>query len=57
MILGRDLIPNFLFFVIKSLPKITYHKNFRDSVKAVFLFCQERWWKIGKVNFKTEKIR
>nr|DAS74410.1 MAG TPA: hypothetical protein [Caudoviricetes sp.] len=33
----------FIFFhSIKSLPKITYHKSFLDSLTTVFLFCQER---------------
>nr|DAW54655.1 MAG TPA: hypothetical protein [Caudoviricetes sp.] len=43
-------IPNFLFFVIKSLPKITYHKNFRDSLTTVFLFCLKWRWKIGEID-------
>ena len=56
--ISRRVQQTFYFFhSIKSLPKITYHKSFLDSVKAVFLFCQERWWKIGKTNIKTKEVR
>nr|DAK24295.1 MAG TPA: hypothetical protein [Caudoviricetes sp.] len=33
----------FIFFhSIKSLPKIAYHKNFRDSLTTVFLFLSRK---------------
>nr|DAJ48985.1 MAG TPA: hypothetical protein [Caudoviricetes sp.] len=40
-----------------TLPKIAYHKNSLDSLTTVFFICQERWWKIGKINIKTKEIR
>nr|DAO13615.1 MAG TPA: hypothetical protein [Caudoviricetes sp.] len=34
-------------------------KTTEENVKKrrSFLFLSERWWKIGKINIKTEKIR
>ena len=47
---------NLFIISIKSLPKITYHKSFLDSLTTVFLFCLIGGGKLARLTTKQKEF-